>query len=196
MTKEIQITFTGENYAFAITQDDFKQAYIPNSILIQMGDVNVGDVFQAAMVENDRDPRGRTPWFVTHVVHTRKSDRAEEVAKATKVAVTHPLLEQTEVIDENDIDLFTHAMHMPPEKHRAVHSLADRTRTAINNMEDYPFTTADVADVIKEDSKIVGSMMLFMHKQGTVACARIYKSADQVRASSVIWCKTAEGFLA
>ena len=196
MTKEIQITFTGENYAFAITQDNFQQAYIPNSILIQMGDVSVGDMFQAAMVENDRDPRGRTPWFVTHVVHTRKSDRAEEVAKATQVAVTHPLLEQTEVIDENDIDLFTHAMHMPPEKHRAVHSLADRTRTAINNMEDYPFTTADVADVIKEDSKIVGSMMLFMHKQGNVACARIYKSADQVRASSVIWCKTAEGFLA
>ena len=196
MTKEIQITFTGENYAFAITQDNFQQAYIPNSILVQMGDVSVGDVFQAAMVENDRDPRGRTPWFVTHVVHTRKSDRSEEVAKATKVAVTHPLLEQTEVIDENDIDLFTHAMHMPPEKHRAVHSLADRTRTAINNMEDYPFTTADVADVIKEDSKIVGSMMLFMHKQGNVACARIYKSADQVRASSVIWCKTAEGFLA
>ena len=182
MTKEIQITFTGENYAFAITQDDFKQAYIPNSILIQMGDVRVGDMFQAAMVENDRDPRGRTPWFVTHVVHTRKSD---------------PVEEQTEVIDEDDVDLFSRADRlMDPRKLRAVVSLADRTRAAIDKMDDYPFTTFDVAEAVNEDSKLVGSMMLFMHKQGNVACAKIYKSADQARASSVIWCKTAEGFSA
>ena len=184
MTKEIQITFTGENYAFAITQDDFQQAYIPNSILAQMGDVSVGDVFQAAMVENDRDPRGRTPWFVTHaVVHTRKSG---------------PVEEQTEVIDEDDVDLFSRDRlgSLTTVKQRAVESLADRVRAAISEMPDYPFTTYEVAETVKVDSKLVGSMMLLMHKQGVVACAKTYKTADQSRASSVIWCKTIEGFLA
>ena len=173
MKKEIQVTYVGENYAFAITQDDFQQAYIPNSILTQMADVEVGDLFDATLVDNDRDPRGRTPWFVTHaVVHLKKSD-ADEISDAVR----------------SEIDLFS----WDPATGDA--SMSSKVHAALDKMGDRPFRTSEMANFLGISSKRAGSLMHNIFKQNLVSVAKIYDRPDQVSASWSLWCKNAAGFL-
>jgi hypothetical protein len=202
MKKEIQVTYVGENYAFAITQDDFQQAYIPNSILTQMADVEVGDLFDATLVDNDRDPRGRTPWFVTHaVVHLKKSD-ADEISDAVRAKIdwatlierisptTTPFAPDPRVPDEDEkIDLFSW------DPFAETPSMGDKVRAALDEMGDRPFRTSEMAKALGISSKRAGSLMHMIFKQNLVSVAKIYDRPDQVSASWSLWCKNVSGFL-
>ena len=167
MTKEIQITFTGENYAFAITQDNFQQAYIPNSILIQMGDVSVGDVFEAAMVENDRDPRGRTPWFVTYIAQ----DKPEETTEFEPLKY-----------------LFDEVEKVGVRPRRSKKTVSQIVRDAVPLMDGKPFIATELADIAGVTNSEASTVLNNMFTLDQMSCAKIYKSGGQARSTQTVWC--------
>ena len=201
MKKEIKITYVGENYAFAITQDDFQQAYIPNSMLVTMGDVSVGDLYDAAMVENDRDPRGRTPWFVTHIIVDKEASGINKMSDAlqakidwatmmTKISpTTTPFFDQRIPDQDEGVDLFSWD---PFETNT---SMKDKVTLALDDIGNRPFRTSEIAKLLGISSKRAGSVMNMMFKQNLVSVAKIYDRPDQVSASWSLWCKNVSGFL-
>lgn len=179
MIKEIEITFTGEHYAFAIVQDDFSQAFVPPSVMAAAPHIEVGGRYKAGIVENrNNDRRHATPWFVTYI--PKKDQELEDDGN-----VFSPLR-----------DLFDHEPEViEPEAIEPAKTLTEMVHGAIPLMNGEPFLVAELAAYIDADVNEVGTILYNMHRIGRIAVAKVYKSGEQVRSTQNVWCEDVKRLL-
>jgi len=174
MLKEITTTFAGDHHAFAVLNDTYEQAYVPNSVVSSIK-LEVGKTYRAGVVENRHDPKGQTPWFVTFIEGANFSLRSSNIFS--------PL-----------VDLFdAEPEEVEPEMPKL--TLSEVVRAAVPAMNGEPFISSELAEAAGVSRKDAGTILNNMFVLGEISCAKVYKTSGQARSTQTVWCTDVQRLL-